>query len=180
MRSSNTHVLSSEFLYSPTELGRHCHCSVLLAAANGDLFVTWYSYPEDEYVDAVIVLTRKLQGESDWEDARPCFPRSSYSAGNSVLFETSSGRIGMFYVRLTGNYWTDSVVHLTFSDDRGETWDSSEQVWPEPGMMVRHPPITMSDGSLLLPTTNDCTILFYYVPDRLIRIGSRYSDSRIP
>jgi predicted neuraminidase len=136
---------------------------VLLVSSVGDLFASWYAYPDEEHVDAVIVLTRKLKGSSSWETPRPCFPRSNYSAGNPVLFETPTGRIGMFFVLLKGSYWTDAVLYLAYSDDAGQTWSRSVQVCFVPGMMVRHGPVALADGTLLLPAYDERsnrTVLF--------------------
>lgn len=142
--------MQAEFLYNPPDKGLYCHAPTLLQTTGGDLFAAWYAYPEMEHVEASLVLSRRPAGQQ-WGPAKSILDNFSYSVGNPVLFGHPSGRIYLLFVLLKGNYWTDSVLMGSHSDDGGHSWSPQETLWHERGMMVRHPPVVLSDGSLLLP-----------------------------
>ena len=56
---------------------------------------------------------------------------------------------------LNGAYWNDAVLQGSFSDDGGESWSVPVQRWKERVMMIRHAPVVLSDGSLLLPAYDE-------------------------
>lgn len=151
--SSGAHrEINSNFLYNPHGMPFYCHAATILETHDENLMVAWYCYPEKESQDAVLVLTRKNKGDVLWKASHPIIDHLQYSVGNPVLFQEKDGnKIWIFFVILKGTYWNDAVMVGSCSDDDGSTWSAPSQLWAIPGMMVRHPPVQLSTGSLLLP-----------------------------
>ena len=147
--------LHAEFLHNPPEAGFYCHCPSLLRITRGDLLAIWYAYPEEEVRDASLIVARLPRGESQWESGRRLFPYSTLSSGNPLLFEHPPGTIRLLFVQLQGRYWTDAELYHTLSTDGGATWARALPVPAERGSMVRHAPLLLRDGSLLLPTYHE-------------------------
>lgn len=150
-------LLESDFLYNPKGMGLYAHAPTILETRSGDLLAAWYAYSETEHVDASIVLCRKRAGRTHWEPGRCIMDKSMFSVGNPVLFEEPGGRIALFFVAIKGIYWNDAFFEGSWSEDGGETWSSPTQICSKRGMMVRHPPILLKNGSLLLPAYNERT-----------------------
>lgn len=148
-------MIDAKFLHNPIDKGMFCHCPSILETQSGTLMVAWYVYPKEEHVDATLVLTKISKGQSKWEPAKPILDKSTYSAGNPVLFQDPSGRIHLLYVVLKGIYWSDAYLQGVWSDDEGQTWSAPAQLWQSPGMMVRHPPVLLDSGSYLLPAYDE-------------------------
>lgn len=117
--------------------------------------VIWYVYPEIEHSDATLVISTKINTQKTWSLAKPILDTGKNSAGNPVLFQDPGGRIHLLYVVLKGHYWNDAYLQGVWSDDDGITWSTPVQLWQEPGMMIRHPPVLLDSGSYLLPAYDE-------------------------
>ncbi len=147
---------TADFLYNPPGLGTHAHCASIALSSDGHLFVAWYAYPgDDDFKDARIVFTRKLQGSPAWEKARDPFGAFGSSAGNPILFlDRKTNILWMLFVLLKGNYWNDAVLHSSYSLDLGVTWSLPFNLGLPKGYMTRHPPLEVAD-KLLLPAYDE-------------------------
>lgn len=150
-------MIEAEFLHSPLDKGMFCHCPSILETHSGTILIVWYSYPEDEYANATLVLATKSKNQSKWMPGKPILESGKYSAGNPVLFQEPGGRIHLLYVVLKGTYWNDACLQGAYSDDEGLNWSNPVQLWPTLGMMVRHPPVLLDSGSFLLPAYDERT-----------------------
>jgi predicted neuraminidase len=148
-------MIDAEFLHNPQDKGIFCHCPSILETQSGTLMVVWYVYPEDEYVGATLAIAIKKKGRSTWGMGKTILNNSKYSVGNPVLFQDPDGRIHLLYVALKGKYWNDAYLQEACSDDEGQTWTNPIQLWSNPGMMVRHPPVLLDSGSYLLPAYDE-------------------------
>lgn len=148
-------VVQAEFLYNPPELGLYCHCPSLVYTTGGDLLAVWYAYPEQECAEGSLVLARRPAGESRWIRGRKLFGHLKSSAGNPVLLEEPGGAIRLLFVLLKGKYWNDAELQSSVSRDGGLTWTMPSAMLPDRGLMARHPPVALADGSLLLPAYNE-------------------------
>jgi predicted neuraminidase len=148
-------MIDAEFLYNPLDQGMFCHCPSLLETRSGTLMVAWYTYPVDEHIGASLSFSIKPKGHKIWTSSKPALNTGKYSAGNPVLFQDPEGRIHLLYVVLKGNYWNDAYLQGAWSDDEGKTWSQPVQLWQEPGMMIRHPPILLNSGAYLLPAYDE-------------------------
>lgn len=148
-------MLEAEFLYNTAGSGLFCHGGSLLRTGDGDLLAAWYAYPDVEHAGATLVIARRPAGSAAWEPSEAPLPPSAWSAGNPVLFEEPSGRLWLLFVLVEGTYWTDAVLHGASSIDGGRSWSPPALLVPRRGLMVRHPPIQLADGSWLLPAYDE-------------------------
>lgn len=146
-------ILETTFLHNP-EMGLFCHAPTILETSTGDLLCAWYSYPEVEYKNAQLILVRRQKGKP-WESSQQIISNQRYSEGNPVLFEETCGRIWLLFVVLKGIYWTDAELNGRCSDDGGNSWSPALCLWKEHGMMVRHPPLLLKNGSFALPAYDE-------------------------
>ena len=147
--------MQASFLYNPDSLNSSCHCATLTQVRNGDLFATWYAYPNEEYQDAVIVINRKPKSQANWQRSQVVLERKPYSLGNPVVYEDPDGSLHLMFVVLKGSYWDSAELQNIISTDGGITWSEGVVIWPKRGMMARHPPAVLGDQSLLLPAYDE-------------------------
>ncbi len=167
--------MEAQFLYNPAGTGPFCHAGSLLRTSAGDLLAAWYAYPEEEHRGASLVLARRPDGQSRW-NASECILDDilDSSAGNPVLFQDPKESIWLLFALLKGGYWNDAVVAGSRSSDGGRSWSAPVTLWRERGIMIRHPPVLLENGSLLLPA--------YREADResvLLKSHSPYSEWRL-
>lgn len=148
-------MIEAEFLYNPADKGLHCHCPTLLESQSGNLLAVWYVYPVDEFRQGTLALAKKNSNDLVWQTTKNILIASKYSLGNPVLFQEPNGRIHLMYVALKGTYWNDAVLYSIHSEDEGETWTEPIMLWKEKGMMVRHPPVFLKNGTCLLPAYDE-------------------------
>ena len=141
----------AHFLFNPPSGPGHCHSATILETSEQDLLACWYCYPDKETRDASLVITERRTRDQNWRKARPLMLSPKSSVGNPTLFEDPAGKIWLFYVSLAGHYWDSASTRGASSEDGGRTWKPPHTVWPAPGLMVRHPPLAIAGGSLLLP-----------------------------
>ena len=144
-------AVKTHFLYNPPESGLHCHGASLAETSDGGLIAAWYAYPEEEHREGAIVAVRLAPGQFSWSDSKIIFGGKGSSAGNPVIYEAPDGSLRLHFVLLKGGYWNTAELMSSASVDGGRSWTAPARMWPEPGMMVRHPPVMLEDGSLLLP-----------------------------
>lgn len=148
-------AMEAQFLYNPNDLGIYCHAPTLTQLASGELFAAWYAYPEEEHRGASLVAARKLAAQAEWQRSAPILAKSEFSLGNPVLFQAGDGALWLFFVALKGHYWNDAELFACHSLDGGHRWSTPAQLWRSRGTMVRHPPVTLGNGSLLLPVYDE-------------------------
>lgn len=160
--------MEAEFLANAPSQGLHCHCPSLLLTDRGDLLAAWYAYPEVECEQGTLTLARRPAGAAEWEPSRAFLGSFEYSAGNPVLFQTHEGHIGLLFVLLKGPYWTDAELRVAYSKDGGAAWSKPAAIGQARGMMVRHAPLVLDSGALLLPAYDEGsnqTVLLASGPD---------------
>ena len=147
--------LEASFLHNPPEAGMYCHCACLLITKEKELLAAWYGYPEEEYESAKLILSRQSEDQQEWSPGSIVLGEVSYSAGNPVLFQAPDGTIWLLYVLLKGKYWDDAELQGVYSKDGARTWSKPSVLWKERGMMVRHHPIEVGKGRLMLPAYSE-------------------------
>ncbi len=115
----------------------------------------WYVYPMYEYRHGTLAIAIKTTSDTIWQTAKNIPIDSRYSLGNPVIFQQSDGKIHLMYVALKGAYWNDAVLYSIYSEDEGLTWTKPRLLWKERGMMVRHPPVFLDNGTCLLPAYDE-------------------------
>lgn len=146
--------MEAHFLYNPDSAGLHAHAPTIAILDDGDMLACWYAYPEEENKNGCLVFARRSASGGAWQVNRNVV-RYEYSAGNPVLFQDSSGVVWLWFVVLKGRYWNDAQLQAMSSRDGGRTWSLPASISSVPGMMVRHPPIQLDDGRLILPAYDE-------------------------
>ena len=148
-------MLDAAFIHNPEGGPRHAHAATLVEPSPGELLAAWYAYPEVEHEGGTLMLAERRRGRREWACGARIFTRMERSLGNPVLFVDPCGLLHLLFVALSGQYWNDAVLHGAYSADGGRTWSESKRIWPAVGVMVRHPPIALADGSVLLPAYHE-------------------------
>lgn len=133
----------------------HCHAPSICRLRSGTLLIAWYAYPEIETRQGTLVMTSKQARLSGWAEPRRILADLSGTLANPVLFEDAQGVLWLLFVTLRGHYWDSAVTLACSSVDEGESWSRPSAVSNELGMMVRHPPLLRSDGTLILPAYDE-------------------------
>ena len=174
--------MTGEFLYNPPNIGSHCHCPTLMRTQTGDLLAAWYGYPDEEYRDAKLVLTRQIQDASAprWTPSQLVLQPSVYSAGNPALFQAPDGTIYLFFVFLKGSYWNDADLQVISSNDEGLTWRPPISLHLPPGTVIRGTPLIGNQHQLLLPAyeerSKQSILLVSLPPYHSWQIQHRFED----
>jgi predicted neuraminidase len=148
-------IVDSSFLQNPSEERSHSHCATLVETKEGTLIAAWYAYQKEEHIEAALVMARKPKDKKRWESSKYILGPKSYSLGNPVRFQEPGGRLCRLFVVLKGNYWNSAVLNRIWSEDEGQSWSEPCQLFPDHGLVVRHPPLQLDNGSLLLPAYDE-------------------------
>lgn len=146
-----------ERLFGPeVPTGDYKHPAALTEFHNGDLYVVFFS-GRGEYQDnaAAVFGSRRKAGSRRWSKPEPIARNPFHSLGNAVIWEAPDRTVWLFYVTRYGELWSDSRITAKISRDNARTWSEPFQVTFEAGTMVRNRPITLADGSWLLPVYHE-------------------------
>jgi len=140
----------------PKNLDLRCHASTIAEAANGDLLAAWWEGPYELCNEMMIAGARLKAGSVHWSQPF-VFVNSDKPDGNPVLFAHPNGRLWLFYVTVYGNWWNHCKVFYKTSDDNGHTWSEPVTLQEEQGWMLRHKPVVLSTGRIILPAYHEST-----------------------
>ena len=112
--------------------------------------MVWYVYPEKETDHGSIAFAVKHPDARCFGKPKLILKSTGLSYGNPTLFVRSDGTLVLLYVVLQGSYWNDSEIFMTISQDQGEHWSSSQRVFEQRGLMIRHPPLKVGPRHWLL------------------------------
>ena len=145
----------SDFLYNPDGGCHFCHSATIVESGNGDLLAVWYAYPEKENSGAVLVMARRRKKTANWTPSKVVLESAAHSLGNPVLCRTPDGLLRLFYVALRSTWWNSAALHVIVSRDDGNTWSRPVSMGSWEGMMIRHPPVSLTNAGLLLPAYDE-------------------------
>jgi predicted neuraminidase len=131
-----------------------CHCASITERPDGGLFATWYAGSREGAAD-VAVMCAVHDGER-WGESRVLFDPPGQPGGNTVVC-SSGDQLWHFVDVIQSEGWDSAALYLLRSDDGGETWTEAQIFDDEPGMMVRHRPLQLSSGRLVLPAYDEKT-----------------------
>lgn len=129
-----------------------CHCASITERPGGGLFATWYAGSREGAAD-VAVMCAVHDGER-WGEPRVLFDPPGMPGGNTVVCSCGD-QLWHFVDVIQSEGWDSAALYLLRSDDGGETWSEAEVFDNEPGMMVRHRPLEISSGRLILPAYDE-------------------------
>lgn len=142
------------------------HAAALTTLADGTLLAAWYRFDGPHELDgARIVMSRRLPGASGaWSKPRP-HPRGGGTRANPALY--SEGKRVWLFNAVVPWGWSTSRIEFQVSDDGGMTWSVPRRLRGPLGANVRHSPVRVADGALLLPAYDDLLkrSLFYRSTD---------------
>lgn len=129
------------------------HAPAVTGLPDGALLAAWYSYSGPAELDgAAVYVARRPAGAGAWE-APALRVERAVSAANPVLYAEGQ-RIWLFYAVVPGG-WSTARVEVQRSEDGGRTWAAPAGLAGPLGTNVRHPPVRLADGALLLPAYDD-------------------------
>jgi len=141
------------------------HAATVIAFPDGELLAAWYSYAGPHELDgSAIYMSRRLPGESAWQTPWMHVDRPAGDA-NPVLY--CEGDNVWFFQAVVPFGWSTARIEMQRSDDRGWNWSAAKVVAGPLGANVRHPPLRVASGRLLLPAYDDLLSrsLFFASPD---------------
>ncbi len=127
------------------------HAANLLELDDGDLLCTWFNGPDEGDPDTNVVVSRLPRGADRWTEPEllACDPERAEQ--NPVLAQDAEGTVWLFHPSNTPHNQKTARLVVRTSDDRGRTWSEPRVLFEGPGFFVRNPPLTLTDGSWLLP-----------------------------
>ena len=131
------------------------HCASIAELPGGDLLATWYAGTHEGHPDVAIVCSRLPAGEKEWTTPEVLVDVPDKPGGNTVIFHDGAETLFHFYDIIEGKGWSEAMLYLDRSNDGGRTWEGARVFDERPGMMVRHRPVRLSTGRLLLPAYDE-------------------------
>lgn len=133
-------------LYEPDS-----HAASLVELDNGDLLCAWFNGPGEGEPDTNVVLSRLAHGSRVWSKPQLMASDPARSEQNPVLTLSPAGEVWLLHTSNEPHDQSSSRVLLRRSADHGYTWTDAEVLFAEPGTFLRNHPITLADGTWLLP-----------------------------
>ena len=130
----------------------HCnhHGSSVDVTADGTVIATWYHGKGEKSKDSRILWAKRPPG-GDWQPWEVLYDDPGRAEGNPVIWVSETGEWLLFFVTIEGESWSDAVIRLIRSGDRGEHWSEPVTLRAAWNGMTRNKPIRLPDGELLLP-----------------------------
>ncbi len=146
----------------------HNHAAQIVTLSNGDLLCTWFGGSCEGKPDISIHCSRLEAKETQWSTPELLSDDMSRSEQNPILFEVEPGKLWLIYTAQLGIHQNTAVVRWRQSYDYGYTWSPSEDMFDSMGLFVRHPPVQLPNGVILLPA-------YYCKPSASGFLGEDYS-----
>lgn len=140
---------------SARDLPPMVHSPTLCVLPERELFAVWYAGSYEGAADTVLVCARRSTA-GDWSRPVLLLSLPGLALGNPVLY-IEQEVVYLYFVILYGSWWTEARLACIESKDGGHTWSTPELLRPEPGLMIRTPPIRLHTGTLLLPAYDEQT-----------------------
>jgi len=151
-------MLDNSFVFVGTARRPSCHCASIAelpgdhGRSDGDLLVTWYAGTHEGNADVVIMGARRRDGA--WGEPQVLVDPPGRPGGNTVVY-CHEGELWHFFDVIEGHGWDSAILYFSRSSDCGDTWTPPSIFDDEPGMMVRHRPVRLSTGRILLPAYDE-------------------------
>lgn len=150
----------------------HNHASNILPLSNGDILCVWFGGSREGKADISILCSRLKKGESNWSEPIKLSNDPERSEQNPILFENSNGDIWLIYTAQYAVHQDSAVVRYRISKDYGHSWSEIKTLFDKPGSFVRHPPIKLNNGEILLPA-------YYSIKSSTGFLGNDYSVVKV-
>jgi predicted neuraminidase len=144
------------------------HGSTVAVLPDGTVGVVWFHGEAEKSHDSWNLFS-KLEPDADsWTEPVVIFDEPGKAEGNAALWVKSDGTLAVIFVTIFGrDWWDDSRIRMIESYDGGETWSAPVMLREEYCWMVRHRPIQLESGRMVLPLYDECWSLpvFMYSDD---------------
>ncbi len=133
------------------------HCASITELGGGELYAVWYAGSHEGNVDVAIVASRLAVGGDEWSPIETLVNKPGKPGGNPVVWDDGAGTLHHFYniIEDPAGGWSAAALYFDTSRDGGRTWDGERVFDQEVGMMVRHRPVRLSSGRVLLPAYDE-------------------------
>ena len=132
------------------------HGSTVAELPDGTVAAVWYHGVAEKSPDSRIVWSTLAPGETEWAWPEVVYDSPHRAEGNPALWVSEDGTLHVFFVTIFGNGWHQSKVMLVRSEDNGATWSDPTVLRDRYCWMIRHRPVRLDNGELLLPLYNEC------------------------
>ena len=127
------------------------HAANLHEMANGDLACVWFAGTQEGIADIGIWMARLPAGKDRWGEPVRLSDDRERSEQNPILFTAPDGRLWLLHTAQKAGNQETALVRCRISPDGGSNWSAPRQLFDEPGIFVRQPPVVADDGAWLLP-----------------------------
>lgn len=145
----------AQLIFDETPGRPQCHASTMTELPDGDILAAWFAGAYEKAKDVAILSASLKKGSDKWTTPKILNDAPGLSEGNPVLYTGPDGRIWFFYLVMYGDTWDNCKVHYRVSGDAGKTWGEEMTLIGKKGFAIRNRPITLRDGTLLLPAANE-------------------------
>jgi len=135
------------------------HASAVAWLPDGSIAAVWYHGEYEKSLDSRVVWSRKPAGSMEWTWPEVLYDDPDHSDGNPTLWVHENGTLYVFLSVIVGEGWDDAQIRMLKSEDLGATWSAAVTLREAPCWNVRHRPVRLANGDLLLPLYNDCVTL---------------------
>jgi predicted neuraminidase len=144
------------------------HGSTVAVLPDGTVAAVWFHGESEKSHDSWNVWSKLEPGAESWTEPVVIFDEPGKAEGNAALWVKQDGTLAVIFVTIFGrDWWDDSKIRMIQSEDGGETWSEPVMLREEYCWMVRHRPLRLSGGSMILPLYDECWALpvFMYSDD---------------
>lgn len=128
------------------------HAANLYQLRDGNLLCVWFSGTWEGDSGVGIVMSRLRRGSDRWSSTQLIDRREGESFQNPVIFQSRDGVLHLYHTTQPANGPESAATVLQLrSEDNGVTWSKPEPLFKRPGAYTRHPPMSLRDGTWLLP-----------------------------
>lgn len=145
------HEFTTLTAVGPEVPGLYKHASSACELESGEILLVYYSGSGEYGNDTAIYGTQFDRSKDEWTRPRIIADAQGKAEGNPALWRSPEGDIWLFYPVRHGETWSTATLAARVSKDDGQTWQNAPAPSDSPGLMTRAKPITLADGSCLLP-----------------------------
>ncbi len=157
---------SSELIFDRIPGAPSHHCSTITETPDGDLLCVWYGGSYESADDQKLFLSRRAAGRRQWSAPEVVLEDHQMPPGNAVIFVDAHKRLQIVWCRMEvsrpvrrGGGWGRCRLFARSSEDGGRTWSADRMLMADDELVknnqffcvTRNPPITLSDGTMVLP-----------------------------
>lgn len=151
-------MIQSTFIFAGNQERPSSHCASITELPGGELFAVWYAGTNEGHPDVAIVASRLLPGAQEWSAPEVLVDPPGKPGGNPVVWYDDAGVLHHFYniIEDPQRGWQSALLYWDRSDDGGHTWRGAELFDEQEGTMVRHRPVRLRSGRVILPAYDEC------------------------